>query len=653
MGFATSALAAPVNDNFENRIALGSGTVTSGFVATTDGTRQVDEPPVFDAGTLTLWWTWTASQTGEVRMSTAGSAINTTLCVFTGNSLDTLEKVARNGDAVGTLRSEVVFQAAAGDVFQIMVAPKNGLTGASAKGNVRVAVTFTPGGYPGVTGTDDFDLRPTATDAFWVGRAETSNAEGAETGEPTHGPGAGSSFWWEWRPTFDGLATLRATRSTRSDEPGAGNTLLWVYAGSELNTLHRVVYNDDAPGSVGSLATFQARAGEVYQIMVASQGPRLNLVMDVSLEANGQPGAHVMTDLFADRPRTTGAHVRGVGNTRDAGTVTGEPRPWAGAPTLWLEWSAPSDGNLVLSTAGSDRLDDGNPFNTVMAVYSGTEMTALTHLQENDNQPGLVTSYIAMPVTHGTVYQILVTQANGLSSAGNIRLALDFEPVLEPPTITTAPTAQRVSIGSNVLLRVEAGGSGPLQYQWRRDGVAVSGANASTLSLLGLTQDQQGSYDVVITNAAGTITTTPVAVSSGRLVNVSTRGCVGHGSAVLIPGFVVEGGSRTLLIRAVGPRLSGFGVEGVLVDPKISVVPRGGSLPVATNDDWASSPDAAAVATAFGVVGAFPLTGSPTLPDDTKSAALLVTLPPGGYTVVVEGADGGEGIVLAEVYEMP
>ncbi len=126
-----------------------------------------------------------------------------------------------------------------------------------------------------------------------------------------------------------------------------------------------------------------------------------------------------------------------------------------------------------------------------------------------------------------------------------------------------------------------------------------------------------------------------------RLVNVSARNFVGTGDAIMIAGFVVDGPvAKTLLIRAVGPTLAGFGVGGALADPKLEIF-RNGAKAV-ENDDW--SPALAATAQA---VGAFAL-----LPN-SRDAALLVTLPPGAYSAQVSGIAGGTGEALVEVYEVP
>ncbi len=130
---------------------------------------------------------------------------------------------------------------------------------------------------------------------------------------------------------------------------------------------------------------------------------------------------------------------------------------------------------------------------------------------------------------------------------------------------------------------------------------------------------------------------------SARLINVSARNQVGTGENILICGFVVTGsGSRSLLIRAIGPTLASFGVAGALADPRIEVLRAGGTTAVAANDNW----DATLAAT-FASVGAFPLVNG------SRDAALVAPLAAGSYTVQVSGAANGTGEGLIEIYELP
>jgi hypothetical protein len=160
-----------------------------------------------------------------------------------------------------------------------------------------------------------------------------------------------------------------------------------------------------------------------------------------------------------------------------------------------------------------------------------------------------------------------------------------------------------------------------------------------------------GSYTLVMTSASG-VTGTGLAElysldGNGRTVNLSTRARVSADGGTLTGGFVVQGPAyKRVLIRAVGPTLAAFGLGDTLADPVLNLY--SGQTLTATNDNWSANPaDAFTIAAAARSVGAF------ALPNGSNDAALLITLPPGAYTVEVRGQNNTEGVALLEIYEVP
>ncbi len=127
-----------------------------------------------------------------------------------------------------------------------------------------------------------------------------------------------------------------------------------------------------------------------------------------------------------------------------------------------------------------------------------------------------------------------------------------------------------------------------------------------------------------------------------HLVNVSARNFVGTGSDKLIAGFSIPGtGYKHLLIRAIGPKLTDYNVEGVLADPQLEIFDASGTLR-GSNDNWPSS-----LTPIFQQVGAF------LLDDGSLDAALEILLPANAvYTAVVSGVGDTTGVALVEVYEI-
>ena len=124
-----------------------------------------------------------------------------------------------------------------------------------------------------------------------------------------------------------------------------------------------------------------------------------------------------------------------------------------------------------------------------------------------------------------------------------------------------------------------------------------------------------------------------------RIANISTRGRVETGDAVMIGGFIISGDhALPVIIRALGPSLSSGGVEAALADTTLDLHDGNGSL-MASNDDWRRDQEQAVVA-------------STVAPTDDRESAIVKTLAPGNYTAIVRGKNDTTGVALVEVYNL-
>jgi len=168
---------------------------------------------------------------------------------------------------------------------------------------------------------------------------------------------------------------------------------------------------------------------------------------------------------------------------------------------------------------------------------------------------------------------------------------------------------------------------------------------ASPITVTGLTNGTAYTITVSAINSAGAgassspLTAIVPGVGYPRMTNISIRAFSSVGSNTLIAGFAINGGSKQILVRGIGPGLAPLGVTGFLTNPEISLYSPDGT--VQSNDAWGGT---VALTNAFIQTGAFALDPA------SLDAAMLATLDAGSYTTVVTSGDGS-GVALAEVYD--
>ena len=155
---------------------------------------------------------------------------------------------------------------------------------------------------------------------------------------------------------------------------------------------------------------------------------------------------------------------------------------------------------------------------------------------------------------------------------------------------------------------------------------------------------QPGSYTAVL---RGLKNTTGLALfelydidpAHSKIANISTRGNVGIGENVMIGGFIVGGDQPTnVIVRALGPTLTDFGVAGALADPTLELHDGNGTI-IAQNDNWKSRQQT-------------DIQNSGYAPPKDAEAAILATLQPGNYTAIVRGKGNTTGVALVEIYNL-
>jgi phospholipase/lecithinase/hemolysin len=127
--------------------------------------------------------------------------------------------------------------------------------------------------------------------------------------------------------------------------------------------------------------------------------------------------------------------------------------------------------------------------------------------------------------------------------------------------------------------------------------------------------------------------------TSSTLGNVSTRGFVGTGDDVMIAGVIISSGENPIVVvRALGPTLSGAGVTEPLLDPILELHDENGAI-LASNDDWKQGQPQSVIAVQLA-------------PGDDREAAIVAFCPPGSYTAIVRGKNDTTGVAIVEAFRV-
>jgi hypothetical protein len=295
--------------------------------------------------------------------------------------------------------------------------------------------------------------------------------------------------------------------------------------------------------------------------------------------------------------------------------------------------SIEGSGNVFL---GADNLTVGNNLSKTLSGviqdggFAGGTGGSLTKIGT-----GILTVTNSNTYTGGTVISTgtLIGEHDGVLGTGNVSLTASGA------TLTLQGGALNNYISDNATISIVNGATANLNFTGASDRVGA-------IVLNGVNQTAQGTYGSTSSGAAhqsaffsGTGTLVLGTPTPGILLNISTRLGVGTGNNVLIGGFIITGSSnKQVLLRALGPTLSQFGVTGVLADPTLELHNGSGAL-LASNDNWKDTQQSAIMAT-----GKAP-------PNDLESA-ILSTLAPGNYTAIVRGKNNTTGIGLVEVYDL-
>jgi hypothetical protein len=163
---------------------------------------------------------------------------------------------------------------------------------------------------------------------------------------------------------------------------------------------------------------------------------------------------------------------------------------------------------------------------------------------------------------------------------------------------------------------------------------------------------QPGSYTAIVQGVnggtgVGIVEVYDLNASSGSLLaNISTRGFVQTGDNAMIGGFIVVTQPTRVIIRAIGPSLTPFGVPDALANPQLEL--HDTTSLIGQNDDWQTTQLGGIITS--DQVGE--IQNSQLAPTDPAESAIIATLAPGSYTAIVRGVNNTTGNGLVEVYAL-
>src|SRR5437870_4007545 len=267
--------APPANDNFANATIVSSlpyNPPTQSVLESTVETAGGEPMPSCSVPVQsTVWYAFTPSQSGVVKINTVGSTYDTVAAIFTGNSLNFLTQVACNDDTAGLLTSAVQFPATSGTTYLIQIGSVD-----SVPGNLSLSMVW--GTTPA---NDDFANAITVSPLPYTDIKNTIVAT-TETGERLDCTGLviGRTVWYNFTPS----ETVTVTVDTLGSD---FDTVLAVYTGPDVSTATQLTCNDDASvATTTSQVQFLGAPATIYRTQVGGfNGESGNMTVHVSQQA--------------------------------------------------------------------------------------------------------------------------------------------------------------------------------------------------------------------------------------------------------------------------------------------------------------------------------------------------------------------------------
>lgn len=348
-----------------------------------------------------------------------------------------------------------------------------------------------------------------------------------------------------------GGARITSQPANATVNPGANVTFTVTASGSLAPTFQWLLQDIPIPGATSaSLTLTNVQPADAGSYSVRAQNnngsdrsnPALLLVTVPALP---------FANAFASRGELVGLTGVGSGNNSSANTENYEPRHHPSARnhrTVWLKWTAPDFGAMTVTTAGS-------AFDTILAAYTGTSLTNLQLVANDDDSAGYENARLVFYARAGTTYSFVVSSAD--SAGNNIAFAWN----LVPSTVVLAgiagqPAHTSLNRGEALSLAVSLSETNAVAaVQWFFETEAIAGATNTTLVIPNFQDAGVGVYRSVVTSAGESITSqaAEVQINTEGAVNVVLRNRLDDADATgLRSGPINTGGLRRRITSVTG-----------------------------------------------------------------------------------------------------
>ena len=595
-------------DDFANRISINPllGAV---FGNNQQATRETGEGNhAGKVGGKSIWYTWHANFSGMISLSTKGSSFDTLLAVYTGDSVTNLTQVAADDDGAGYFASLVTFNAVEGTDYQIAVDGFKGASGTVVLGlpsgeGYRVldyaagervpriltqpVSQFVDAGGTGILSVTADGPEPLSYQ-WYLNGSEVSGATSSSLSVSSFSEDSVGRYYVVVANDAGSVQSVTATLELASATEGLTPTTSEDKVG-DISIIEPEDTGDTEGESRNSDPSTRAGTSRGYTTTQVFSTVGATKEADEPNHCGVVGGASIWYGYLA--PASGTISIDTIGSTYDTIlAVYTTPSGFLDFATLQSKGCTNVDGNggeVVRFTAVSNKV-------YYIAVDGVNGATGTVHLNINLGTPPSITSapqnttvafagnnatlsvsasgstnlYYSWRFNNGTI----AGQTNSTLSVTNVQTDINtglysvvvsnlvntvtstpaILDIAVPPSITTQPADTNGVYGKSVTLTVAATGTATLRYQWQFNNVNIAGATLSSYTKSTLRLTNAGSYQVIITNIAGAVTS-----------SVATVGIVPAAPNIKLPAVNARYTNVGSIANFSGNFTNGMGVTGI------------------------------------------------------------------------------------------